>query len=329
LRSLRLGAALVSAAVLLTFSPSARASAAEPIPSTPAAASTPAMPPQPYVVAIDPGHGGSPTSDPNSLWDPGVVIGSVMEKNITLDLGLRLRKLLQSERVRVVMTRTTDQFVSITDRWNMAHAAGARLFVSLHANSFPDSRVSGITVFYPKPESLPFAEQLDASLHAALDPFHLKDDGVLPKPELWVRSDIPTVTVETAYLTNPNDFALLARTDFLQAVAEGVFRGILASDPQIEATRKAIESYEAEQARQAQAAAQAAAALLSRPSPWTGRLLLIGGLMVIALLLRANIRPAPPRARRARRRSRHTWNGKRTISPQSIPMVSGRNRTLS
>ena len=168
---------------------------------------------------------------------------------------------------------------------------------------------------------------MDASLAAALSRFRLKDDGVLPKPELWVRSDIPTVTVETAYLTNPKDFSLLGRTDFLQAVAEGVFRGILASEPQIELTSKAIERYEAEQAARARAADAAAAALLSRPSPWTARLMLIGMLAVIALLFRGRFRPAPRRARRRARNRR--WNSKTPISTHSTPMVSGRNRTLS
>ena len=50
--------------------------------------------PSPYVIAIDPGHGGSATNDPTQLWDPGVVVGNVMEKDITLDLAFRLRALL-------------------------------------------------------------------------------------------------------------------------------------------------------------------------------------------------------------------------------------------
>jgi N-acetylmuramoyl-L-alanine amidase len=67
--------------------------------------------PAPYVVAIDPGHGGSVTNQPGGLWDPGVVVGSVMEKDITLDLANRLKTLLEKDRVRVVMTRSGDQYV--------------------------------------------------------------------------------------------------------------------------------------------------------------------------------------------------------------------------
>jgi len=81
----------------------------------------------PITVVIDPGHGGSPTDDPTQLRDPGVVVGAVMEKDITLDLAMRLRKLLQRERVKVVLTRSGDQYVEISERWNRAQAAPQRV----------------------------------------------------------------------------------------------------------------------------------------------------------------------------------------------------------
>ena len=143
--------------------------------------------PSPYVIAIDPGHGGSPTSDPTQLWDPGVVVGNVMEKDITLDLAFRLRTLLQKERVKVVLTRTGDEYVEISERWNRVHASGARLFVSLHVNAFNgDPAINGATIFYPKPDSLSFAQAIDAGLAQTLKGYQIADDGVAAKPELWV-----------------------------------------------------------------------------------------------------------------------------------------------
>src|ERR1700737_5505690 len=160
--------------------PTARATAAEPT------FVAPSLAPSPYVIAIDPGHGGSATSDPTQLWDPGVVVGAIMEKDITLDLALRLRTLLQKERVKVVLTRIGDQYVEISERWNRVHASGARLFVSLHVNAFDgDPSISGAAVFYPKPDSLPFAQAIDAGLAQSLNHFQIQDDGVVTKPELW------------------------------------------------------------------------------------------------------------------------------------------------
>src|SRR2546429_5988248 len=135
--------------------PTARAAAAEPS----------FVMPSPYVIAIDPGHGGSATNDPTQLWDPGVVVGSVMEKDITLDLAFRLRALLVKERVKVFLTRTGDEYVEISERWNRVHASGARLFVSLHVNAFNgDPAINGATIFYPK-RSEEHTSELQSRLH--------------------------------------------------------------------------------------------------------------------------------------------------------------------
>src|SRR3989442_3072749 len=106
--------------------------------------------PAPYVVALDPGHGGRPSSDPAVLWDPGVVAGRLVEKDITLDLGFRLKALLEKESVKVVMTRTTDRYLEISERGNLVHAAKARLFVSLHVNAFDgDPSINGFSGCLP------------------------------------------------------------------------------------------------------------------------------------------------------------------------------------
>jgi hypothetical protein len=262
------------------------------------------------VVAIDPGHGGSPTSDPTQLWDPGVVVGAVMEKEITLDLASRLRALLNKERVKVVLTRTSDEYVEISERWNRVHASGARMFVSLHVNAFDgDPSINGAAVFYPKSDSLPFAQAIDAGLAQALGRFQIQDDGVVSKPELWVHSDIPTATVEPAYLTNPRERSLLLQNDFRDAIATGIFQGMLAADPQIEQIRIQITHAEAAAAaqRQAEAASAADAARTATATRWG---LIIGGVLVLWVVMRSAIRravrtpQAPPYRRRTYRRRR-------------------------
>jgi hypothetical protein len=266
--------------------------------------------PSPYVVAIDPGHGGSPTSDPTQLWDPGVVVGAIMEKDITLDLAFRLRALLQKEKVKVVLTRSGDQYVEISERWNRVHASGARMFVSLHVNAYDgDPSINGAAVYYPKPDSLSFAQAIDAGLAQSLKPFQIADDGVVSKPELWVHSDIPTATVEPAYLTNPRERSLLLQGDFRDAIAMGVFQGMLAADPQIEETKLQITHAEAAAAaqRQADAAAAADAARTVTATRWgviTGGLLLLFVVMRLAIRRQARAPEPPPYRRRSYRRRR-------------------------
>jgi len=262
--------------------------------------------PAPYVIAVDPGHGGSITNDPNQLWDPGVVMGSVMEKDITLDLAMRLRTLLQRERVKVVLTRTSDQYVEISERWNRVHASGAQLFVSLHVNAFDgDSTINGETTFYPKPDSLAFAQAIDSGLAQSLRAYQIADDGVAQKPELWIHSDIPTATVEPVYLTNPREASLLRQGAFRDAIAAGVYQGLLAFDPQIEATRTQIVRAEAAAAAE-RAAQSAAAANAIRTSAATRWAVLIGGIIGLWILMRFAIRrprrPQQYRHRPVRRR---------------------------
>lgn len=92
------------------------------------------------VIVIDPGHGGV---DPGTIGPHGVY-----EKNITLAVGLALRRaLLKRGRYQVVMTRDRDIFIRLRQRVAMARAAGADLFISLHADSNHNPRVRGASVY--------------------------------------------------------------------------------------------------------------------------------------------------------------------------------------
>jgi len=92
------------------------------------------------IVAIDAGHGGR---DPGSIGPTGV-----REKDVVLDIAKKLSEELTSyEGIKVIMTREVDRYVSLRDRLQIASEANADLLVSLHADGFRDSRVSGATVY--------------------------------------------------------------------------------------------------------------------------------------------------------------------------------------
>lgn len=92
------------------------------------------------VIAIDPGHGGK---------DPGTVgINGVLEKEVTLDIALRLRTLIErTGRYDVVLTREDDVLISLRDRMERARHADAALFISVHADSLGDSGFRGASVY--------------------------------------------------------------------------------------------------------------------------------------------------------------------------------------
>jgi len=117
--------------------------AAAPAPANPVLASP--LPGRPasetrQTIVIDPGHGGI---------DPGAVVASIAEKAVVLAFGLRLKEQLEaSGRYRVLMTRDDDRFVPLAERVGIARAAGADLFISIHADSLTQAQeVRGATIY--------------------------------------------------------------------------------------------------------------------------------------------------------------------------------------
>lgn len=91
------------------------------------------------VVVLDPGHGGA---------DPGAVRGPHHEADLVLTFARELRDALRrTGRVEVVLTRDTDIFVPLPTRITLARAAGADLFISLHADAVAEGRAQGATVY--------------------------------------------------------------------------------------------------------------------------------------------------------------------------------------
>ena len=93
------------------------------------------------LVVIDPGHGGH---------DPGAVspYGGQQEKNLTLAIAKAVRdEILKNGRVRVALTRESDKFVVLQDRYQLARKMDADLFISIHADSAENAEASGGTVY--------------------------------------------------------------------------------------------------------------------------------------------------------------------------------------
>lgn len=94
-----------------------------------------------FAVVIDPGHGGG---------DPGAVGGSgLKERDVVLDVSLTLRDMLQNEGFDVIMTRSSDIFISLDRRAQIANEAAADLFVSIHANAAENRSADGFEIFVP------------------------------------------------------------------------------------------------------------------------------------------------------------------------------------
>lgn len=97
---------------------------------------------KPFTVVIDAGHGGK---------DPGAVGRVAREKDLNLDVALRLGKLIQNgydpQDVRVVYTRDKDIFIPLQGRADIVNRAGADLFICIHTNSAENKSVTGAETF--------------------------------------------------------------------------------------------------------------------------------------------------------------------------------------
>lgn len=183
------------------------------------------------VVAIDPGHGGP---------DPGATRGNLLEKDIVLDLGFKLRELLGSTGAVAFMTRESDadladqnptlaggrkrrdilRRVELINQWQPDAA------LSLHVNAINSSRWRGAQVFYPPddPESERLAKAIQSSLTRVLQ----NTNRVAKVGDYRVLNDsqCPVVLVEVGFISNPEEASLLSNENYRQKIVWAIYLGL-------------------------------------------------------------------------------------------------------
>jgi N-acetylmuramoyl-L-alanine amidase len=109
-------------------------------------------------IVIDAGHGGH---------DPGAKANGLTESQLTLDVALRLQKLMEAQPgVEVVMTRSTDVFIPLEERTRIANREGADLFLSIHANASRNTKARGVETYFLNFATNPEAEAVAARENA-------------------------------------------------------------------------------------------------------------------------------------------------------------------
>ena len=136
-------------------------------------------------VVIDPGHGGH---------DPGTIAagGMYREKDIVLSVGLKLGSMIKSKypHIKIIYTRSTDKFVPLAERSDIANRNKADLFISIHVNATQSSSVSGTETFVMgmhKSESNFELCKAENSVIALEDNYETKYEGFNPNsPESYI-----------------------------------------------------------------------------------------------------------------------------------------------
>ncbi|MNN63198.1 N-acetylmuramoyl-L-alanine amidase LytC precursor [compost metagenome] len=136
---------------------------------------------------------------------------------------------MQEGLVDVVFTRTDDSTLGLQDRVNIAEAARANLFISVHANAMPSSytnwdKVNGSETYYSRTESLPLAQIMHKHLVLGTG---FKDNGVRNKSLHVTReTSMPAVLLEAGYLTNGGNEAALYNEQLQDSLAREIVAGI-------------------------------------------------------------------------------------------------------
>ena len=185
-----------------------------------------------YCICIDSGHGGN---------DPGKIgVAGTKEKEVNLAIALKLKKSLEKQNIRVVMTRTDDRNLAdanvknektsdMKNRVAKMDSEQPDAVVSIHQNSYTDSSAKGAQVFYysESKEGKELAEILQKSLIENADPENHRMAKANMSYYILKNTAAPTVIVECGFLSNPAEEKKLLEDDYQNRLAWGIYNGII------------------------------------------------------------------------------------------------------
>ncbi|MCF6092849.1 N-acetylmuramoyl-L-alanine amidase family protein [Microaerobacter geothermalis] len=169
-----------------------------------------------YLIVIDAGHGGQ---------DPGARgLAGNYEKDLNLIVANKLiQDLQQYPEFEVVATRTEDVYLTLQERVDIANQLGAKLFLSIHANSYIP-KAQGSETYYYTPQSADFARLIHKYL---LKGTKLADRGLKTNRFFVIKNTtMPSALVEMGFLSNVYDNPILMTREFQERVAKSLAEGI-------------------------------------------------------------------------------------------------------
>lgn len=184
------------------------------------------------IVAIDVGHGGS---------DPGKVgVDGSLEKDVNLEIALRLKEYLEQSDVRVVMTREEDKalytasdtkkkMADMENRCKLIDESGADLVVSIHQNSYHEEAIFGGQVFYysKSEKGRQLAEILQKRFDYVLGEKNRRQAKANSNYYLLLHVKCPIVIVECGFLSNWQEAALLQTEEYQDKLAWTIHMGVM------------------------------------------------------------------------------------------------------
>jgi N-acetylmuramoyl-L-alanine amidase len=193
-------------------------------------------------VVLDAGHGGC---------DSGSVVGTILEKDLTLDVAQRVERAMRANGIRTSMTRNDDTFVSLGRRARIANQVHNSIFVSIHFNEGERPVASGIETYYADRQSLPLprliswipfllprengdAPDIDSqSLAGFIQQSLVRQTQAVDRGtkgrQFFVIAHVthPAVLVEGGFLSSKDEMTKLASSEYREKLATAIADGIL------------------------------------------------------------------------------------------------------
>lgn len=168
-------------------------------------------------VTLDAGHGGK---------DPGAVGNGLKEKDITLEVVKKIAEILKANGVHVNYSRTTDVYLSLTERTNKANSDKSDLFVSVHTNAHNTEKAHGVETFSHPTSSKGLILSKNIHKHVLADKsLYTTNRGTKTANFAVVRqTKMPSALIELAFITNKADAQILKTKQdaFALAIAKGI-----------------------------------------------------------------------------------------------------------
>lgn len=175
--------------------------------------------PEPVII-IDPGHGG---------LDDGCVFDSIREKDINKKIACKVAEKLRGMGYKAELARQGDAYMDKADRVEEANRKSALLYVSIHQNSCPDKKVSGIETWYDGSDTSRDSKRLAQLVQQeTVRSTGANDRALVDDSELCVtsKSTMPACLIETGFLSNEAERQNLNTAEYREKVAEGIAKGI-------------------------------------------------------------------------------------------------------
>lgn len=178
------------------------------------------------VLVIDAGHGGKDGGALSTKKD-------VFEKNINLDILLKLKELLDKEDIKVYYTRMSDETVFLRPRVNLANSVQSDFFISIHCNSNTSKEPSGTEIYYYDKESngVKVKDLATISSEEMDKAISLKKRGIVKMQDddifILKKAEVPAVIIEVGFMSNNNDLNYMNNNDNRKNIANGVYNSIM------------------------------------------------------------------------------------------------------